>query len=206
MVDDVASSYHITTTTKNTNDNSVDVDILEDYNYITTVAVQQGLTYPILTNGGSGYTTATVTVNTGTLANNNTATVVGNQGSDAPIDVITLNSVAGIRVGQLITSIASNSIQTGTAVTFVNTVTSQIGISQQNASTVLNGTVLRFNAVQPEIVPTITNGAITDLTVINGGAGWNSTTTTNRSIGTIATDADSSGCGIPPRSISINLV
>lgn len=178
MVDDVASSYHITTTTKNTNDNSVDVDILEDYNYITTVAVQQGLTYPILTNGGSGYTTATVTVNTGTLANNNTATVVGNQGSDAPIDVITLNSVAGIRVGQLITSIASNSIQTGTAVTFVNTVTSQIGISQQNASTVLNGTVLRFNAVQPEIVPTITNGAITDLTVINGGAGWNSTTTT----------------------------
>jgi hypothetical protein len=178
MNDDIASSYHITTTTKNTNDNSVDVDILEDYNYITTVAVQQGLTYPILTNGGSGYTTATITVNTGTLADNNTATVVGNQGSDAPIDVVTVNSVSGIRVGQLITSIASNSIQTGTAVTFVNTVTSQIGISLQNASTVADGTVLRFNAVQPTIVPTISTGTITDLTVVNGGAGWNSTTTT----------------------------
>ena len=178
MNDDFASSYHITTTTKNTNDNSVDVDILEDYNYITTVAVQQGLTYPILTNGGTGYTTATITVNTGTLANNNTATVVGSQGGDAPIDIITLNSVSGIRVGQLITSIATNSIQTGTAVTFVNTVTSQIGISLQNASTVLDGTVLRFDAVQPVIVPTITSGSITDLTVVSGGAGWDSTTTT----------------------------
>ena len=177
--DDVATTYHVTGYTKSTTDNSVLVDILENYEFITAVASEQGIIAPTIVNSGTGYVSAVVSVSTSSIVNNNTATVVGDQGGTTPTQQLTLDSINNIQVGQLVTSVGTNTILTGTYVTYVNTVTNQIGISNFNNGAVTNGTTLRFNAVLPEVTANINgNGNVESLTVVKGGAGWNSTSTT----------------------------
>lgn len=176
--DDVPSIYHVTEYTKNSTDNSVFVDILEDYEFITAVASEQGIIAPTITNSGTNYTAATITISTSSIVDNNTATVVGDQGTLNTTQQITLDSITNIQVGQTITSVNTTSILTGTVVTYVNATTKQIGISNFNNGTVENGTVLRFNAVRPAASANISGGKIVGITVSSGGTAWTGTNTT----------------------------
>lgn len=180
FVDDPEVSYNVTSYTKLTNENSVLVDTLQDYEYITTTAVDQGLTYPVLTSTGSSYvSTATVTISTTSLVASTSTTVSGNQGSPvSPVQVITLNSVNNIYVGHVVTSSIPGAILTGTTVTFVNTATNQIGISQLTNSTLTNASTLTFTAILPSVRAVMTGSNVSRLVVDNGGTGWNATTTT----------------------------
>lgn len=179
MNDDPSVNYHVTAYTALNSDNSVLVDVLENYNYIQAVAKEQGLTYPILLNGGSGYSgTATVTVATSSIVTANTASVFGDQGVTTPVQLLTLEDVSNIQVGQSVTATNASSILPGTVVTFVNSGTNQIGISQNTNGTVTSATVLQFTGTLPSIRTTLSGDKVGSIIVDEAGTGWTATSVT----------------------------
>ena len=180
--DDPAYVYHITGFSSVQPDSSVFVYTLEDYDYITFQTTDQGVTYPTITNTGSGYTSAVVTINSSSMYTGVTHSVFGDQGGGSGgVQVVSLNSVANIIIGH---QVKGNSIFDPTYVTYINTVTNQIGISYPTTNTVTgdglisNGTVLTFNSVAPSAYANIVNGSVSNIVINSGGAGWNVTATT----------------------------
>jgi hypothetical protein len=175
MDDDPSKIYHVTSYSAVQSDNAVFIYTLEDYNYIPFQSVAQGITYPKLTNGGSGYTTATVTISTSSIFEIAYHNVVGDQGSAlAGVQVLQIENVSSLVVGMNVTG---NSIVTGTTVTYVDAGASQIGINIPTNGLITNGTVLTFTGSNPTAHAVISSGTITSIVVDNAGLGWNSTTT-----------------------------
>ena len=177
--DDPTYVYHITGFSTVQPDSSVFVYTLEDYNYITFQTTEQGVTYPIITNSGSGYTNATVNIQLA-VADPISHNVSGDQGvNTGGIQAIYLNSVSGIKIGQTVTG---NSIIAGTVVTYINATNKLVGISYPTSNTttgdgtIANGTSLTFTSINPSANATITNGSIGAITITAGGAGWTTPT------------------------------
>jgi hypothetical protein len=174
FADDPNQVYHVTSYSAVQTDNAVFTYTLEDYNYITFQTQEQGVTYPKITNSGTSYTTATVTISTATLSANFTRTVFGNQGSaSVGVQAITLATGASTPiVGQYVNG---NTITTGTIVTYINS--NVIGISIPTNGQISSATVLTFSSPRPTANVTLSGGNLTSVTV-TGGAGWTNTTTT----------------------------
>ena len=176
MDDDPTNTYHITEYSTVQADSAVFIYTLENYNYIALQSTEQGVTYPKITNTGSGYTAATVTINNSGINTGFTHTVNGNQGSAlAGVQVLTVNSVANVIVGH---SVSGTSITTGTVVTFVDSANTQIGISIPTTGLIANNTTLTFTGVSSSGTAVISGGHISGITINSGGTGWLSTTTT----------------------------
>ena len=176
MNDDPTNIYHVTSYSAVQSDNAVFIYTLENYNYITLQVTDQGVTYPKITNTGSGYTTATVAISSASVLTNITHSVLGTQGTvTAGIQVVTLNSVSSVVIGQ---TVSGSTITTGTSVTYVNTSTNQIGINIPTSGVISSGTTLTFTGLVPTAYPVITSGHISGVVVSEGGTGWSGTTTT----------------------------
>ena len=182
--DDPTEVYFITEFTPPQPDGSVLTYTASEYNYITFQTVPQGIVTPTLIFGGTDYSTATTVINIGTagLISGITSTANGTQGDGGEtIQNITLTDTTGIIPGHLITG---TNILAQSFVTFVNPVDNIICINQPTSGVITNGAVLTFTAVQPSAVLTITTGTITDITVVEGGTGWNVASTTVSIVGT----------------------
>ena len=174
MDDDPTEVYHVTGYSAVQPDNAVFIYTLENYNYIALQAQDQGVTYPKITNAGTGYTTATVSITSATVTSTY-HTVYGDQGSAiAGVQVLKLFGVQNVVVGQLV---SGTGITDGTVVTYVNTVTTQIGLSIATPGIVTSSTGLTFTGIAPTAHAVISSGTVS-VVVDNGGAGWNSTSTT----------------------------
>ena len=179
--DDPTTVYHITDFSSVQPDGAVFGYSSEEYNYISFRSAEQGLTQPamVLDQNGSNYTTATIVIGTATnvITNNILQTVSGTQGNGTiGIQTISLNNISNIIVGHKVST--STYIIDNTFVTYVNTTTKQICISNPTVGEILNGTTLTFNAVYPTAHANISSGTIASITVDNGGAGWKSSSTT----------------------------
>jgi hypothetical protein len=173
--DDPTEVYFVTEFSPTQPDGSVLTYTASEYNYIAFQTVDQGIVTPNLIFGGSGYSTSTTVINIGTggLVSGTTTTVDGDQGSGTiGIQTIAIVNPANIIPGHVITG---TNILSGSYVTFVNVAESVICINQPTSGPITNGTVLTFTAVQPSATLSITSGTITDITVAEGGAGWNVT-------------------------------
>lgn len=177
MKDDPTYVYHVTEYSDVLSDNAVFIYTLEDYNYISFQAIDQGLTYPKIDSSGTGYVSApNVTISPDLNTAIITKLVSGDQGApNAGVEVITLDNVSGVIVSQAVTG---TNIVSGTSVTFVNTSTNQIGISTPTAGQITSSSVLTFSGESPVFDVEISGGSISKVNVINGGTAWASTTTT----------------------------
>ena len=181
MDDDPTKIYHVTSYSAPQSDNAVFVYTLEDYNYIPFQSVEQGVTYPILTATGSGYTTATVTISSATVLQLTQHDIVGDQGSAlAGVQVLAISNISYLSVGMNVTG---NSIVTGTTVTYIDTDNSQVGINIPTAGLITSGTTLTFTGSNPVAHAVIDSGVITGIVVDNSGLGWTGTTTSISIVG-----------------------
>ena len=175
MDDDPTNTYHITEYSTVQADNAVFIYTLENYNYIALQSTEQGVTYPKITNTGSGYTAATVTISNTAVVTTST-TVNGNQGSAlSGVQVVTLTTTSNIIVGQ---KVSGTSVTAGTVVTYVDAPNRQVGISIPTTGLISSGTAVTFTGVTSSATAVISGGHISGITINSGGAGWSSTTTT----------------------------
>jgi hypothetical protein len=182
--DDPTEAYFVTEFSPLQADGSVLTYTASEYNYITFQTVPQGIITPTLVFGGSDYSTATTTINIGTggLVTGIVKTANGDQGTGGDtIQNITVSDTVGIIPGHIITG---TNILANSFVTFVNSVDNIICINQPTSGPISNGATLTFSAVQPSATLSITSGTITDITVVEGGAGWNVAATTVSIVGT----------------------
>jgi hypothetical protein len=182
--DDPTEAYFVTEFSPVQADGSVLTYTASEYNYITFQTVPQGIVTPTLVFGGIDYSTATTTINIGTggLVTGISKTADGDQGTGGDtIQNISLSDTVGIIPGHIITG---TNILAQSFVTFVNSVDNIICINQPTSGPISNGAVLYFNAVQPVATLSITSGTITDIVVVEGGAGWNVAATTVSIVGT----------------------
>ena len=174
--DDPEFVYHVTNYSSIQPDNSIITTTLENYNYISFTAQEQGLTYPKITNTGTGYSTATITINTSSISTGISHGVTSIQATGT--QVLSLTSVSGITLGQVVTCAASNTIATGTVVTYVSTLTNQIGISVPTYNTISSSNNLTFTSALPTTQIYFSNGHISNVLINEGGTGWTTTSTT----------------------------
>jgi hypothetical protein len=177
MRDDPTSVYHVTGYSAVQSDNAVFIYTLEDYNYISIQAIDQGLTYPILSSTGSGYVSApTITVTPNTNATIVTKSIFGDQGAvNAGVEALTLNNVNNLIVSQ---SVTGTNIVSGTIVTFINTATNQVGLSSPTAGLITSSTVLTFTGTAPTFNVSVAGGSISNIEVTSGGTAWSTSTVT----------------------------
>lgn len=193
MEDDPSYVYHVTEYSNVLADNTVFIYTLEDYNYISFQAIDQGLTYPKITTTGTGYVSAPTIIvspdlNTATV----TKSVVGDQGAaNSGVEVVKLNNVSGIIVSQ---GVSGTNIVNGTVVTFIDAANNQIGLSTPTAGQLSSGSLLTFAGVKPEFNVEITGGGVSKVEVVNGGTAWTSPTVSLAfSSGNAATTASIAG-------------
>ena len=169
--DDPAQVYFVTDFSTLQPDGSVLTYTASEYNYITFQTVDQGMTLPTVTFGGSNYSTSTIlNISTVGLPSGITTTVNGDQGlGTIGIQTISVADATNVVPGQVVsgTNIISNSY-----VTYVDYPNDIICLNQPTSGSISSGTVLTFNAVQPAVTLNITSGTIVSTTVDNGGAGW----------------------------------
>jgi hypothetical protein len=173
--DDPNEVYFVTEFSPTQPDGSVLTYTASEYNYIAFQTVDQGIVTPTLTFGGIGYSTSTTVINIGTggLVSGTTTTVDGDQGSGTiGVQTIAIADPTNIIPGHVVTG---TNILSGSYVTFVNVSESIICINQPTSGPITDGTVLTFTAVQPSATLSITSGTVTDITVVEGGTGWNVT-------------------------------
>jgi hypothetical protein len=173
--DDPSSVYHITEYSPLQPDGTVYAYSSENFNFIGFTALDQGVTYPKITNHGNSYSTATVTINSSSYIRNVTRSVYGDQGTANGIKYLTLTGTNGIIIGE---QVAGGAVLTGTIVTYVNTVTNQIGLSLPTAGAVTSGTNLTFSVVPPVYRTVVQTGTVSSIIIDSPGYGWSSTTTT----------------------------
>jgi hypothetical protein len=182
--EDPTQVYHITGFSNVQPDNSVFAYTLEDYNYITFQAVDQGLTAPEVALGGNNYsnTNTTLSIVTTGLVGGVTQTVNQDQGTGTiGIQNLTLSSTSGVQLGQYVTG---TNILSETYVTYIDAANSQICLNQPTNGAALNGTTLYFSVVQPSATVNITSGTITSITVSGPGLGWSVAETNISIVGT----------------------
>jgi hypothetical protein len=175
--DDPTEVYFVTEFSPTQPDGSVLTYTASEYNYIAFQTVDQGIVTPNLIFGGINYSTSTTVINIDTagLVSGITTTVDGDQGSGTiGVQTIVVDSANSIIPGHVV---SGTNILSGSYVTFVNGVENIICINQPTSGPITNGTVLTFTAVQPSATLSITSGTITDISVVDGGAGWNVTST-----------------------------
>jgi len=175
MDDDPTKIYHVTNYSTVQSDNAVFVYTLEDYNYVAFQSIAQGVTYPKLTNGGTGYTTATVSISSASILLSETHNVFGDQGSAlAGVQTIEIDNISYLSVGM---TVSGNAITTGTTLTYINSATVQIGLSIPTTGMITSGTVLTFTGTVPTAHAVITSGTVTSIVIDNPGTGWTGTST-----------------------------
>jgi len=177
MDDDTTQIYPITGFSTVQPDGSVLIYTLDDYNYITFQARDQGVVTPTLIFGGSEYSSndTTITIATANLVSGITRTVNGEQGvGTIGIQILNMTSTAGILVGHLVTGA---SILPDTVVTYVNTTTNKIALNLPTAGFIADQVALTFTATPPIARAIVNSGTVTDIIIDEGGIGWNSTTT-----------------------------
>ena len=176
--DDPTYVYYITAFSAVQPDGSVFAFTEADYNYITFQAVDQGVIFPTLISGGTGYssTNTTVVINNSNLVSGTVQFVDGDQGGGTiGIQTIVLGNTGGIFVGHKVTT--STYILPDTYVTYVNPTTKQICLSNPTNGPIPDNTELTFTATQPSASVTVSSGTITSITIEEGGRGWNASST-----------------------------
>lgn len=165
--------YNITGFSTVQPDGSVFAYTQQDYNYITFQTVSQGVRYPSLVNGGSGYssTNTSIVIGTAGLVSGINKTAVGDQGLNTiGIQRIVLNNVSNLVVGQVLST--STYILPETYVTYVDQLKNLVCLSNPTNGPIADGTAFEFNAVLPVARAEITSGTITNILIDEGGGGW----------------------------------
>lgn len=177
--------YNITGFSTVQPDGSVFAYTQQDYNYITFQTLSQGVKYPSLVNGGTGYssTNTSIVIGTGGLVSGITKTAVGDQGAGTiGIQRIIVDTVSNVFIGQVVTT--SSYIIPETYVTYVDASKNLVCLSNPTNGPIPDGTAFEFNAVQPVARAEITSGTITNILIDEGGGGWDALSTTIAIAGT----------------------
>jgi hypothetical protein len=177
--DDPTYVYYITGFSTVQPDGSVFAYTEADYNYITFQAVDQGIIFPTLISGGTGYssTNTTVVINNSNLVSGTTQSVDGDQGGGTVgIQTVVMGNTTGIIVGHQVNT--GTYILNDTYVTYVNPTTKQICLSNPTNGAIPDGTVLTFTATQPVGTVTVNSGTVNSVIISDGGKGWNANSTT----------------------------
>jgi hypothetical protein len=171
--------YNITGFSTVQPDGSVFAYTQQDYNYITFQTVSQGVKYPSLVNGGTGYSSTNTSVVIGTtgLVSGIVKTAVGLQGAGTiGIQRIVLDTISNIFIGQVVST--STYILSETYVTYVDPAKNLVCLSNPTNGPIPNGTSFTFNSVRPVARAEITSGTITNILIDEGGGGWDALSTT----------------------------
>ena len=198
--------YNITGFSTVQPDGSVFAYTQQDYNYITFQTVSQGVKYPSLVNGGTGYSSSNTTVVIGTagLVSGIIKTAVGAQGAGTiGIQRIVLDTLSNVFIGQVVST--STYIIPETYVTYVDAAKNLVCLSNPTNGPIPDGTSFTFNAVQPVARAEITSGTITNILIDEGGGGWDALSTTISISGTGTSALIASPVGLAGQAGSITI-